>query len=375
MRLVYLSTDPGIAWGGAKGASVHLGEIVEALAREGADVLVLVSAVAKVAPPPPPGVTVEPLPTPRKHVSVEELLAGESSLAAWLEERMRRFGASAVQERLALYSAAGSVAAHALGIPHLVELNSPLPEEAAKYRELERADDALRLERAVLSAADLVFPVSSFLADYATERGARRVEVMPNAVWLERFQGLPDRNGSEPPIAVFAGALRPWHGVETIAQAWRRLGSDAPRLRVIGDGPGRDALEAIGAEMLGAVPHADVPALLTEADIGLAPYAPDAPTYFSPLKLFEYLAAGLAVVAADIPGVSDIVGRDGALLMAPGDADALAAGVAALANDPDERFRLGWKAKALAGEHTWERRAGRIMEAAAELSTSEVTAA
>ena len=368
MRLVYLSTDPGIAWAGAKGASVHLGEIVEALAREGTDVLVLVSAVATDAPAPPAGVTVEPLPTPRKHVSVDELLAGEGSLAAWLEERIRQFGASAVQERLALYSAAGSVAAHALGIPHLVELNSPLPEEAAKYRELERAEDALRLERSVLSAADLVFPVSSPLADYATERGARRVEVMPNAVWLQRFQGLPARNGSDPPLAVFAGALRQWHGVETIAEAWRRLGSDAPHLRVIGDGPGRDALEAIGAEMMGAVPHTNVPGLLAGADIGLAPYAPDAPTYFSPLKLFEYLAAGLAVVAADIPGVSDIVGRDGALLMAPGDAGALAAAVAALAANAGERARLGRKARSLAELHTWERRAQRILGAVHELS-------
>jgi len=375
MRLVYLSTDPGIAWGGAKGASVHLGEIVEALAREGTDVLVLVSAMADDAPSPPPGVTVEPLPTPRKHVSVDELLAGESSLAAWLEERIRRFGASAVQERLALYSAAGSVAAHALGIPHLVELNSPLPEEAAKYRDLQRAEDALRLERAVLSAADLVFPVSSPLADYATERGARRVEVMPNAVWLQRFEGLPAGDESGPPLAVFAGALRPWHGIETIAEAWRRLGSDAPRLRVIGDGPGRDALEGIGAEMMGAVAHADVPALLSEADIGLAPYAPDAPTYFSPLKLFEYLAAGLAIVAADIPGVSDIVGRDGALLIAPGDSDALAAAVAALASDAGERARLGQKARSLAELHTWERRARRILDAVHELSSETVSTA
>jgi glycosyltransferase involved in cell wall biosynthesis len=375
MRLAYLSTDPGIAWGGYKGASVHLGEIVEALAREGAEILVLVSAVATGAPEPPSGVTVEPLPTPRKHVSVDELLAADTGLAVWLEERIRRFGAAALHERLALYSAAGSVAAHRLRVPHLVELNSPLPEEAATYRELERPEEALGLERAVLAGADLVFPVSSPLADYATERGARRVEVMPNAVRLQRFDGLPARNGSGPALAVFAGALRPWHGVETIAEAWRRLGSDAPPLRVIGDGPGRDALVAIDAEMLGAVPHDDVPALLAEADIGLAPYSADAPTYFSPLKLFEYLAAGLAIVAADLPGVSDIVAPDAAVLIRPGDATALAAGVAALANDPDERSRLGRTAKALAAEHTWERRARRIVEAAAALSTSRVTAA
>jgi glycosyltransferase involved in cell wall biosynthesis len=281
MRLVYLSTDPGISWGGAKGASVHLGEIVEALAREGADVLVLVNDVAPEAPSPAPRVTVEKLPFPRKHVSVDELLAGESALARWLEERIRVFGSDALQERIALYSAAGSTAAHALGVPHLVELNAPLPEEAARYRTLERPEAALELERTVLSSADLVFPVSSPLADYASRRGATRVEVMPNAVSLQRFEAPPTGTHGRAPIAVFAGALRPWHGVDTIAEAWQRLGSDAPRLRVIGDGPGRDALAAVGGEMMGAVAHAEVPALLVSADIGLAPYSADAPTYFS----------------------------------------------------------------------------------------------
>jgi glycosyltransferase involved in cell wall biosynthesis len=375
MRLAYLSTDPGIAWGGAKGASVHLGEIVEALAREGATVLVLVGDIADGASAPPSGVTVETLPSPRKHVAVADLLAEDGPLAAWLEQRIRRFGANAVQERLALYSAAGSVAARALGVPHLVELNSPLPAEAARYRELERAEDAVALERAVLAGADLVLPVSSPLADYARERGARRVEVMPNAVWLERFQGLPSREGDEPPVAVFAGALRPWHGVETIAQAWRLLGANAPRLRVIGDGPGRDALAAVGAEMVGTVPHADVARLLSEANVGLAPYAQDAPTYFSPLKLFEYLAAGLAIVAADIPGIRDVVGDDAALLHAPGDADALAGAVARLAADRDERVRLGRRAQALAELHTWEERARRILHAVQQLSSQAAVTA
>jgi glycosyltransferase involved in cell wall biosynthesis len=375
MRLVYLCTDPGIAWGGAKGASVHLGEIVQALAREGAEVLVLVSAVSDGTPPPPSGVTVEPLPFPRKHVSVADLLAGERSLAAWLEQRIRSFGAHAVQERLALYSAAGSVAARALGVPHLVELNSPLPQEAARYRVLESAAETLALEHAVLAAADLVLPVSSPLADYARERGARRVEVMPNAVWLQRFDGLPATGTREPPVAVFAGALRPWHGVETIADAWRQLGPEAPPLRVIGDGPGRDALVAVGAELMGTVPHADVARLLSEADIGLAPYAPDAPSYFSPLKLFEYLAAGLAIVAADIPGIRDIVGEDGALLMPPGDAGALARAVARLASNRAERISLGRRARALAELHTWERRARRILDAVYELSRERAVTA
>ena len=368
MRIACLSTDPGIAWGGAKGASVHLAEIVEALRAEDVEVLVLVSQIAGEAPAPARGITLESLPGPRKGIPVDALLAGEGALAAWLVDRLREFGADALYERIALHSAAGSTTARALGIPHIVELNAPLPEEAARYRRLERPEDADRLERATLSHAGLVLPVSSPLAAYARDRGAQRVEVTPNAVAPERFSDLPPRDPSAPPVAVFSGALRPWHGIETIAEAWALLDGEAPRLRVIGDGPARDVVAAAGAEMLGAVPHEQVPRLLGEADIGLAPYSPDAPAYFSPLKLFEYLAAGLAIVAADIPGVRDVTGSEAAVLIPPGDAPALAREVAVLATDHAARERLGSAARALAAEHTWQRRGQRIIEAVRELS-------
>jgi glycosyltransferase involved in cell wall biosynthesis len=374
MRLACLSTDRGIAYGGAKGASVHLAEIVGALAGGGADVLLLVSGVAPDAPP-PGRVTVEVVPGRRKGASADELLAMDAVLAAWLEERLRRFGAEALYERIALFSSAGSTAARALGIPHLVELNAPLPEEAARFRKLERADDAERVERETLARADLVFPVSSPLADYASSRGARHVELMPNAVDLERFADLPPRTDDDGIVAVFSGALRPWHGIETIAEAWRLLGTAAPRLRVIGDGPGRQLMEEIGAELTGAVPHDQVAALLASAHIGLAPYSADAPNYFSPLKLFEYLAAGLAVVGADIPGIRDVVGDDGAALIPPGDVGQLAEAVAALSASERERRRLSKTARSLAEEHTWNRRAERILHVAADLAEWEAAPA
>jgi glycosyltransferase involved in cell wall biosynthesis len=373
MRLACLSSDPGIAYGGAKGASVHLAEILRALAGEGAKVLLLVSGVAPDAPAPPAGVTVEGLPGRRKGASAEELLALDAALAGWLEARLRRFGAATLYERYALYSSAGSKAAHRLGIPHLVELNAPLPEEAARFRRLERPEDAERLERETLAGADLVLPVSSPLAEYASSRGARRVELSPNAVALDRFADLPPRNEDGEVVAVFSGALRPWHGIETIAAAWRLLDDAAPRLRVVGDGPGRDTMEAIGAELTGAVPHERVPELLGSAHIGLAPYSADAPSYFSPLKLFEYLAAGLAVVAADIPGVRDVVGGDAAELIPPGNAELLARAVGQLTENERERSRLGSAARSLAREHTWSRRARRILDAVAELSERQVT--
>lgn len=361
MRLAYLSTDPGIALGGTKGASVHVGELTSALAREGAEVLLLVARVEPGISDPPPGVTVEALPGPGRAAGAAERVSAEPDLQAWLEGRLERFGATALYERIALHSAAGSAAARRLGIPHLVELNAPLLQEAARYRTLAEPAVADLLERSVLRYADLVLAVSTPLARYAFARGARRVVVCPNGVDVDLF-APPATASLSAPSAVFTGTLRPWHGVDTLAEAWRLLGPAAPPLTVVGDGPGRALLEAAGAHVTGPLAHREVPAVLALADIGLAPYAADAPPYFSPLKLFEYLAMGLAVVAAEIPGVTEVVDGRTAVLVPPGDPEALAAAVALLSADRRRRALLGRAGRALAERHAWRHRARRVLD-------------
>jgi alpha-maltose-1-phosphate synthase len=371
MRLAYLSTDPGIAYGGTKGASVHVGELTTALAREGVDVLLLVARVEPGTLDPPPGVTVEALPGPGRAAGAAERVSAEPDLQAWLEGRLERFGAAALYERIALHSAAGSAAARRLGIPHLVELNAPLLQEAARYRTLAEPGVADLLERSVLRYADLVLAVSTPLARYASARGARRVAVCPNGVDVDLF-APPATASLSAPAAVFTGTLRPWHGVDTLAEAWRLLGPAAPPLTVVGDGPGRALLEAAGAHVTGPLAHREVPAVLALAHIGLAPYAADAPPYFSPLKLFEYLAAGLAVVAAAIPGVTELVDERTAVLVPPGDPEALAAAVAGLAADGRRRVRLGQSGRALAEQHTWGHSARRILAAAGAMAAPDL---
>jgi glycosyltransferase involved in cell wall biosynthesis len=374
MRLAYVSTDPGIAYGGVKGASVHVQEVTTALGAAGAEVLLLIAARTPGAVPPADPVTLEVLPGPGKAATTTERLDADPIRATWIKERAAAFEADVLYERFALHTSAGAVAARSLRIPHVVELNAPLLMEARRYRRLERADDAARLERAVLGAADLVLAVSSPLARYADERGASRVRVLPNAVALERFRPFPVRKRARP-VVVFAGSLRPWHGIDVIAEAWALLGSEAPDLLVVGDGPGRPLLEASGARVTGAVPHAAVPALLAGADIGIAPYERDAPDYFSPLKLTEYLASGLATIASDIPGVREVLTEDAAVLVPKGDARALADAVAALVADGERRRRLGEAGRALvAAHHTWRHRARTILELATELTPAEANA-
>lgn len=372
MRLAYLSTDPGVPFGAPKGASVHVAEMVAALAAEGSEILLLVPGIIP-GTVPPAGVAIELLPGTAKDAAVAERIAYQPELAAWLARRLYQFAPGAMYERLALYSDAGATAARRLGIPHLVELNAPLPEEAARYRTLDDPAGAARLESSSLIAADLVFAVSPPLAEYAAARGARRVEVLQNAVAIERFG--PRRLTAGKPVAVFAGSLRPWHGIDTIAAAWRILGAAAPPLLVVGDGPSRALLDGLPARIVGHVPPARVPAYLAKAEIGLAPYGVNTPRYFSPIKLFEYLAAGLATVVADLPAVRAVVDDDTAVLIHAGDAVALAEAVSMLSAHPAERRRLGQNGRSMIeAQHTWRHRAQRIRDAAAELSVTAATA-
>ena len=348
MRIACLATDPGSPYGGREGGSVQLEELVEALAREGARVLALAPSVTRDAAQPAAGATVEELPAAASRNA-------DLELSDWLEARLMRFGADALYERLALPSVAGSRAAARLGIPHLIDLDKPLLAESRRCRPGQGGPDGTaRLEREVLARAERVFTVSSPLAMHALRCGARRVEVFPGAVAIERHPHR--RRSGERPVAVFAGRIRPWHGIETVAAAWRLLGDAAPVLVIAGEaGEASGLLEEVGAVLLGPIPHRQVPAVLAEADIGLAPYARDAPLHLSPLKLFEYMGAGLAS--------HELVSAEQALLVPRGDPEALAAAVAGLTVDAPRRDRLGRTARALvAGAHTWRHRARRLME-------------
>jgi glycosyltransferase involved in cell wall biosynthesis len=270
-----------------------------------------------------------------------------------------------------------------------MELNSPLSVEQATYRATGLGDLAARAERWALSRADAVLAVSTPLRDYAISLGAEpdRVHVVPNGVDAELFK--PDEPDLEvrkrwglddDPVLGFVGGLRPWHGVEVLPALLDRLVSRYPGLRlvIVGDGPLRGELEhelrerrlARSAVLTGSLPHEEVPALIHQFDVALAPYSrPDHDFYFSPLKLFEYMACGVPVVAAALGQIEEVV-RDGetGLLYPPGQQDALLAACERLLSDPDLRRRLGMgAAKEIHNHYTWDRNSERVVELARHL--------
>ncbi len=144
---------------------------------------------------------------------------------------------------------------------------------------------------------------------------------------------------------------------------------------LVGDGPEaprvRRAAEGLdGVTFTGPVAHHAMPALLAAADVGVAPFdvAAHAPLaiafYWSPLKVFEYMASGLPVVAPAIDGMARIVkdGREG-VLYNPSDPLALAGALERL-TDEGLRRRLGSAARERAvGEFSWTRHCARLQDA------------
>jgi glycosyltransferase involved in cell wall biosynthesis len=399
---------------------VHVRELVAAFVRRGHSVVVAAPRATK-SPHETRAALAAPLleipPTTDAAAAVAELNAFAHSLAAsptlaaelrrilynphLVRELRRRFGGDPpdlVYERASVYSTAGAEIAAALDVPLIVELNAPLAVEQAAYRGNELRELAIAAERATLTRADAVLAVSEALREYVVSLGAdaERVHVVPNGVDARTFR--PDERDAElraalglngGPVLGFVGGLRPWHGLEFLPPLLERLvrrHADV-RLVVVGDGPLRAELECdlrargvdANATFTGALPHDDVPPLIRQFDAALAPY-PEAnghSFYFSPLKLFEYMACGVPVVGARVGQLADVVG-DGetGLLYAPGDVDGLAAACERLLGDPVLGKRLGAAAaQKVRTEYTWDGNAARVEQVAGALTASRRIAA
>src|SRR6266702_784702 len=210
--------------------------------------------------------------------------------------------------------------------------------------------------------------------------GARnKIHVVPNGVSPRRFSpglapALPRLAGAF--TVGFVGTLKPWHGLSILVEAFAQLRRRHPqtRLLIVGDGPERDRLVADLAaaglteavHLAGAVDASAVPGWLASMDVGVAPYPPLAHFYFSPLRVYEYMAAGLPVVASRIGQLKSLIeeGRNG-LLVTTGDAAGLAAALERLHSDPKLRARLGQAARTtVLKQYTWDAVAQRVLRLA-----------
>jgi starch synthase len=303
----------------------------------------------------------------------------------------RALAPDVIMERYYNLAGAGILAAQRLAIPAILEVNALIvdPPEVFKRRLDDRLGRPLRRWAVTQCrwAERIVTPLETTVPP---EIAREKIVELPWGANVERFAPTKDEgrrtNGDgatpssfvlrpssdSPETVVFLGSFRAWHGVLDFVRAAGLLlaaGRDC-RFLLIGDGPERAAAEQLAAawpgrfSFTGAVAYDQVPRLLAGASVGVAPFttAPHpalraAGFFWSPLKVYEYMAAGLPVVTADIHPLNQVI-RDGqeGTLFAEGNVASLAAAIARLLDDPAAARALGRRARARVIErYSWAR--------------------
>lgn len=280
-------------------------------------------------------------------------------------------------ERNALYSGGVALACRRLRLPYVLFF------DADQFTELDYLGRPIRgllrhhaeaLLRVNLACAATVICVSEVAHTALTQRWGvppGRVVVLPNAVDVESFRPDPVARArvraelrlDDDPVTMFVGSFFKWHDTTTLVDAFAELVRVVPRAKLVfvGDGEGREPTERLAERLgvagavrfLGTVRRTEVPALLAAADVAVVAHpALGSPPWFSPLKLFEYMACGAAVVATS-GGQVDAILQDGVsgLLVPAGSSSALAAALRRLCLDEALRSALGRTAREQAVRH------------------------
>lgn len=303
-----------------------------------------------------------------------------------LTRALAEFRPDFVYERYAFGNGAGVRVAARRRVPLVLEVNSPMVQELVRTRGLAFPRLARRVERRIFRGADRVAVVTEVLRDILAELGVERERmfVTPNGVHLELF-AAPDRDAArrdlgvahaEGPVFGFVGYYRDWHRLDLVVDALASRALSEAHLVLVGAGPVEAALReqatrrgvATRVHFAGKRPHDRIPAVLPAFDVGLVPAINP---YASPLKLHEYMAAGVPSIAPDQPNLREVL-RDGhdALLVPPGDGPALVDALVRLAVAPELRRALGDNARRTIVERdlTWRGNARRVLAQVRALS-------
>lgn len=375
MKILYAALDQRVP--GTRGGSIHVRAVADGLAALGHEVHVLAEQGAGGFPA--GAVHWREGRPPLGRRELRWMRAGRVLAIA------RQVRADAVIERYYNFGGEGMRAAKRLGIPAMLEVNAPVIDyPGSPKRRLDRAllvEPMRRWRDWQCRAADIIVtPTASIVPPFVDrakvlelEWGADTSRFHPGARGRVAFARRPDEV-----VAVFAGAFRTWHGAGRLVDAVRTLrarGEQRLSAVLIGDGPEFERVKRAadgvpGVRLTGEVAHEDMPANVAACDIGVAPFdvSAHAPLalgfYWSPLKVFEYMAAGLPVVAPRITRLEAIV-RDGeeAVLYDPGDANGLADALARLL-EAALRARLGAAGRArVVSQFSWAAHCTRLDQA------------
>jgi glycosyltransferase involved in cell wall biosynthesis len=371
VKLLYVASDQKVP--GKTGGSVHVEEVARGLAGRGHEVHVLALPGERRTNGAVPPYELHASGLPFEHRLFR--WTGRPRVAALLES----LAIDAVLERYYNFGGEGVRAAHARGVPSILEVNSPIKDHPGSLKgALDRVllfQPLLRLRREMVSKASaLVTPLPSIVPDEVPAQKVHRVHWGAN---VERFRpdapvkalGIP--KGAK--VVVFSGSFRPWHGADSLVRAAARVLARHPGafFLFVGSGPSWEESRALAGSLgieksvlfTGPVAYEEMPSILRNAAIGVAPYQPlrlgqmKLGFYWSPLKIFEYMAMGLPVVSLDVPPLAEVIrpGLEG-ILVAERDEEGLAAAIATLLADPERAQAMGKAGRERVAAHfSWQR--------------------
>lgn len=375
MRIVYIG---GETYPGDNGGSVHFGEVATGLVRLGHSVL----AVVPYEPGRPVRETRPGFDIIRVRMKLKNRTFPIAALAAW--KHVRRFKPDLIMERFVSFAGAGSCMARRWGIPLVLEVNSPHTDELIYRLNINNKLMAklLRWWRDTqFSRATVALSTLPTLVPAAYRDRFIRVEWAANCAAFDRASipesrrtALKKKLGMQDgPVVVFLGTFRNWHGVGHLADIMKRVIESIPDARclAIGEGTERPAVEqavkqagiADSVHFTGSIPYSDVPVYISLGTVGIAPYDCDAYPplkefgfFWSPLKIFEYMASGMPVVTIDIEPLNAVV-KNGArgYVVPEGKWDKFAEKIIKLLQNSAECSTMGAAAHTFVRRHySWE---------------------
>ena len=378
MKVAYICMDYGVPIFGQKGCSVHVQEVIRSFLKLGIEVDLFASNLRDDVPLKFDKVRLHEFPVSKKLDRAER-----EKMSYKINDDLRKALDSEgqfdfVYERYSLWCFAGMEYAKDNNLPSVLEVNAPLIEEQDKHRGIIDRTTANRVALRVFKTAHTLIAVSQEVARYVKNFYGvnREVHVVPNGINPDRFPEKvePLRPAKRNTLTIgFVGTLKPWHGLHNIIEAFAQVYSQnkGVRLLIVGDGPEKDNIlsgfEANNllefVELTGAVSPSKIPGFLASMDIAVAPYPNIKNFYFSPLKIYEYMAAGLPVITSSIGQLKELIhdGKNG-MLVPPDNPKALSNALLKLLQNSKLRYVFGKNARSFAFKyHAWDSIVMRIL--------------
>lgn len=290
---------------------------------------------------------------------------------------LRQGGFAFIYERHAYFLFATALLARWFQLPMVVEVNELVGDPRVRAQPI-LLSVAKWCDRFVFKCASLVVVVSPHLKRRLGALGIeeQKILVLPNAVSAAACATPTDgtqvryQYGLQGRVVVgFVGWFVEWHRLDRLLTVFAELASTRPALRLllVGEGSLKTTLEqqarSLGIDVCftGAIPSGKIPEFIAAMDICVVPHSND---YRSPIKLFEYMAQGRAILAPDLEPIRMALEDQTNALLFPGeDHSALAAKLLQLVEQPQLRERLGQRARSdCLARHTWEQNAARVLQ-------------